>query len=156
MPNSVQTNWNDSYKGCLMPERCLATFMRLEFPFQVCLSQAPGNCVAHLLTLKFFLPTRQWLSTPMAEGGAHNLPSAPGETRPTLASKRQQAKVLPSLELKAGCSLNCTRICGCSNRLPLWAVLKQSIWTSREGSRPASTAPVCAVYTLVGSHFIIR
>lgn len=39
---------NDSYKGCLTPERCLGTFMRLEFPFQVCLSQAPGNCAAHL------------------------------------------------------------------------------------------------------------
>lgn len=39
---------NYSYKGCLTPESCLVTFMRLEFPFQVCLSQAWGNCVAHL------------------------------------------------------------------------------------------------------------
>lgn len=39
---------NFSYKGCLTPESCLVTFMRLEFPFQVCLSQAWGKCVAHL------------------------------------------------------------------------------------------------------------
>lgn len=116
---------NDSYKGCLTPERCLATFYEIGIPIPSLSLPSPRQLCGS--------PSPLWSSSLLHGCGYPHLWMRVDPTiSHQLRRKPPASRVPPFLpwnwRLAVPSAALASSICGCSNWLPLWAALQWSLW----------------------------